>query len=97
MNLSAERRLLVALVVVVAVTLVYLVIDDATDDHGVMRASTVASLAAIGLALAKLRIIVREFMDVRHAPRTLRTITDALVATVGVLLVGTYLIGRTIA
>ena len=97
MNLSAERRLVVALVVVVAVTLVYLAIDDATDDHGVVRASTVASLAAIGLALAKLRIIVREFMDVRHAPRMLRTITDALVATMGVLLVGTYLIGRTIA
>ena len=91
MNLSAERRL------VVAVTLIYLAIHDATDDHGVVRASTVASLAAIGLALAKLRIIVREFMDVRHAPRMLRTITDALVATMGVLLVGTYLIGRTIA
>ena len=97
MNLSAERRLAVALVVVVAATLIYLVIDDATDDHGVVRASTVASLAAIGLALAKLRIIVREFMDVRHAPRMLRTITDALVATMGVLLVGTYLIGRAIA
>lgn len=97
MNLSAERRLTVALVLVVAVTLIYLAIHDATDDHGVVRASTVASLAAIGLALAKLRIIVREFMDVRHAPRMLRTITDALVATMGVLLVGTYLIGRTIA
>ena len=96
MNLSAERRLLVALVVVVAVTLVYLVIDDATDDHGVMRASTVASLAAIGLALAKLRIIVREFMDVRHAPRILQTVTDALVLTMGVFLLGTYLVGRAI-
>ena len=94
MNLSAERRLTVALVVVVTVTLIYLVIDDAADDRGVVRASTVASLAAIGLALAKLRIILREFMDVRHAPRMLRTITDALVATMGVLLVGTYLIGR---
>jgi hypothetical protein len=96
-NLSAERRLAVALVVVVAITLIYLVVDDGTDDHGVGRASTVASLAAIGLALVKLRIILREFMDVRHAPRMLRTITDALVATMGVLLVGTYLIGRTIA
>lgn len=97
MNLSAERRLTVALVVVVAATLIYLVIDDATDDHGVTHANTVASLAAIGLALVKLRIIVREFMDVRHAPRLLRTITDALIATMGVLLVGTYLVGKTIA
>ena len=97
MNLSAERRLTVAWVVVVAVTLIYLVIDDSTDDHEAVHASTVASLVAIGLALVKLRIIVREFMDVRHAPRVLRRLTDALVATMGVFLVGTYVIGSTIA
>lgn len=97
MNLSAERRLTVALVLVVAVTLIYLAIHDATDDHGVLRASTAASLAGIALALAKLRIIVREFMDVRHAPTMLRNMSDALIVTMGVLLVGTYLIGSATA
>ena len=97
MNLTPAKRLFVAWIVLVAVTLIYLVIDGATDEHGVVHASTGASLAAIGLALAKLRIIMREFMDVRHAPKVLRTLTDALVATMGILLVGTYLIGRAIA
>ena len=48
-------------------------IDGSADDHGVPGASTFASVAAIALALVKLRIIMREFMDVRHAPRVLRT------------------------
>ena len=97
MNPSSERRLAVAWLVVVAITLIYLVIDGSADDHGGLRANTIASLAAIGLALLKLRIIMREFMDVRHAPRVLRTLTDGLVVTIGVFLVGTYLIGRATA
>ena len=97
MNLSAERRLSVAWVVVVTITLIYLVIDGSVDDSDVMRASTVASVAAIGLALVKVRIVMRELMDVRHAPRILRTVTDALVLTMGVFLLGTYLVGRAIA
>jgi len=87
-RLSAERRLSVAWVVVVTITLIYLVIDGSVDDSDVMRASTVASVAAIGLALVKVRIVMRELMDVRHAPRILRTVTDALVLTMGVFLLG---------
>jgi hypothetical protein len=97
MNPSAEKRLAVALIVVVVVTLIYIVIDRSVDDHGVLGASTVASVAAITLALAKLRIIMREFMDVRHAPKILRTMTDALVIAMGIALLGTYLVGRAIA
>jgi len=96
-RLSAERRLSVAWVVVVTITLIYLVIDGSVDDSDVMRASTVASVAAIGLALVKVRIVMRELMDVRHAPKILRTVTDALVLTMGVFLLGTYLVGRAIA
>ena len=96
MNFSADKRLSIAWIVVVAITLIYLVVDGASDDHDALAASTTASISAIGLALAKLRIIMREFMDVRHAPRTLRITTDALVITIGVLLLGTYLVGRTI-
>jgi len=96
-RLSAERRLSVAWVVVVAITLIYLVIDGSVDDSDVMRASTVASVAAIGLALIKVRIVMREFMDVRHGPKMLRTLTDGLVITMGAFLLGTYLVGRAIA
>ena len=86
-----------AWVVVVAITLVYLLIDGSTDRHGVPAASTVGSVAAIVLALAKLRIVLREFMDVRHAPKVLRALADALVATMAVFLLGTYLVGKAVA
>ena len=97
MKRSADQRLAAAWIVVVLVTLIYLMIDRSVDDDGVLGASTVASVAAIALALAKIRIIMREFMDVRHAPRVLRTMTDALVVVMGVCLLGTYLVGRAIA
>jgi hypothetical protein len=96
-KLSVARRLVLAWVVLVAVTLLYLVIDTSGDDDGIPIASTSASMAAIVLALAKLRIILREFMDVRHAPRVLRTMTDGLVVVMAVCLLGTYLVGRAIA
>jgi hypothetical protein len=97
MHRSAERRLAVAWLAVVAITLVYLVIDGSAADDGVLVASTAASIAAIVLALVKLRIIMRELMDVRHAPKALRALTDALLAVMAVSLLGTYLVGRAIA
>jgi len=97
MKLAPDKRLAVAWTVVVALTLLYLVIDGAADANGVLRASTAASVAAIVLALVKVRIIVRQFMDVRHAPRVLRTMTDALVIVMGACLLGTYLVGRALA
>ena len=39
-------------------------------------ASTAVTVAAICLALVKVRIIMREFMEVRHAPPLLRRLTD---------------------
>jgi len=78
-KLLAGKRLTVAWLVVVAITLIYLGIDGSADDSGVAVASTSATVAAIVLALVKLRIIMREFMDVRHAPRVLRVMTDVLV------------------
>jgi hypothetical protein len=96
MKRAAAKRLSVAWTVVVAITLVYLAIDRSADD-GVLDASTAASVAAIVLALAKLRIIMREFMDVRRAPKVLRTLTDTLVIVMGASLLGTYLVGRATA
>ena len=97
MNRSAERRLAVAWVIVVAITLVYVVIDRSADGEHALAASTAASIGAIVLALVKLRIIMREFMDVRHAPKVLRRLTDALLVVMGLSLLGTYLVGQTIA
>ena len=97
MHPSTERRLAVAWVIVVAITLVYVMIDRSADGEHALAPSTAASIGAIVLALVKLRIIMREFMDVRHAPKVLRTLTDALVVVMGLSLLGTYLVGQTIA
>jgi cytochrome b561 len=94
---STERRLAVAWLIVVAITLVYVMIDRSADGEHALAASTAASIGAIVLALVKLRIIMREFMDVRHAPKVLRTLTDALLVVMGLALLGTYLVGQAIA
>jgi len=81
----------------VAITLIYLWIDHSADTSGVLVASTAVTVFAIVLALVKFRIIVRELMDVRHAPPVLRRITDLLVAVIAVALLTSYLIGRAVA
>jgi hypothetical protein len=96
-KVSADRRLAVAWAVLVAITLLYLVIDGSAGHRDVAVASTSATLAAIALALVKLRIIMRELMDVRHAPRVLRTMTDLLLAVMAVGMIGSYLVGKAVA
>lgn len=49
--------------------------------------------SAILLALIKVRVIVREFMEVRHAPVLLRRLTDLWVVSTGAILVGGYFLG----
>lgn len=97
METPSKRRLLVAWLVVVAITLIYSWIDDAAHDSGVAVASTAVTVSAIFLALVKFRIVMREFMDVRHAPASLRRLTDLLVAVIALSLLGTYLVGRAVA
>ncbi|MBV9043368.1 MAG: cytochrome C oxidase subunit IV family protein [Acidimicrobiia bacterium] len=97
METSAKKRLLVAWVVVVAITVIYLWIDRSADDRGVLVSSVAVTVAAIGLALVKFRIILGEFMDVRHAPRALRRITDLLVVVIAMALLSAYFVGRAVA
>lgn len=92
-----KKRLLVAWCVVVAITVIYLWIDRSADDEGVLVGSVAVTVSAIVLALVKYRIVLREFMDVRHAPRALRLLTDLLVVVIAVALLGAYLIGRAVA
>ena len=97
MEQSGKTRLFVAWLVLVAITLIYLWIDNAADASGVFLASTGVTVLAICLALVKVRIIMRELMDVRHAPPLLRRLTDLLVVIMGVALLGTYIAGRAVA
>jgi hypothetical protein len=78
-------------------TLAYVCMDNAVDQNGTLKASTVVTASAIIIALVKVRIIFREFMEVRHAPALLRRLTDAWVVLMAVCLLGSYFVGSALA
>jgi hypothetical protein len=89
-----SRRVLIAWLVVSVVTLAYLGLDYSVDRGGVFRPSVAVTLAAIAIALVKVRIILREFMEVRHAPALLTRLADIWIGIIAVSLVGSYLLGE---
>lgn len=97
MTPSSNKRLFVVWLILVVITVSYLFIDHTASSHGVATASTVVTVAAICLALVKVRIIMREFMEVRGAPQMLCRLTDFWVLLMGVAMLGVYLAGRAIA
>lgn len=97
METSDNKRLLVVWVVLVTITVMYLWIDDTAEEGGIPVSSVAVTVSAIGLALVKFRLILREFMDVRHAPPLLRRLTDILAVLIAVALLSSYLVGRAVA
>jgi hypothetical protein len=97
MKTALNKRLLIVWLILTALSLGYLWIDHTADEHGAPRASTVVTISAIVIALIKVRIIMREFMEVRHAPALLRRITDAWVVIMAVVMIGLYLGGKAVA
>ena len=97
MSATFNKRLLIVWSILSAMTLVYVWMDEAVDQNGTLRASTVVTVSAIGIALIKVRIIFREFMEVRHAPALLCLLTDAWVVLIAVCLLGSYFVGSAIA
>ena len=93
MHTQANRRPLIILLILSAITLGYLALDRSADDHGAFRASSVVTTIAILLALVKVRFIFREFMQVRNAPVLLCRLTDLWVAAIGAVLLGSYFLG----
>ncbi len=89
-----NKRLFWAWLLLVAISLLYLWIDQAATQRGLPTANTVVTVGAICFALIKVRIIMREFMAVRTAPRVLRQLTDFWVLLMAVALLGTYLAGK---
>jgi hypothetical protein len=83
--------------VLTVLTLVYVWLDEAADRNGTLKASTVVTVSAIAIALIKVRIIFREFMEVRHAPVWLCRLTDGWVVLVAACLLGSYFIGSAVA
>ncbi len=97
MSTTFNKRLLIVWSILSAMTLVYVSMDNAVDQNGTLRASTVVTVSAIVIALIKVRIIFREFMEVRHAPVLLCRLTDAWVVLIAACLLGSYLVGSAIS
>lgn len=97
MESRVNMRLFVVWLILVGITVAYLAIDRAANDHGFATASTAVTVAAICLALVKVRIIMREFMEVRTAPPVLRRLTDYWIVLMAAALLGVYLAGKAVA
>jgi hypothetical protein len=86
-----NKRLLVVWVILSSLTLGYLWIDHSVD--GSLKSSAMVTSSVIVIALIKVRIIFREFMEVRNAPVLLCRLTDAWVVVVAVALLSSYFVG----
>jgi hypothetical protein len=91
-NAGFEKRLLVVWLALCAATIASLIVGS-LDGRAAHAANAAITSSAIGIALIKVRIIFREFMEVRHAPVLLCRLTDAWVLVTGVSLLGAYFLG----
>jgi hypothetical protein len=92
-----NKRLLVVWVILASLTLGYLWIDHSMKDQaGSLKSSAVVTSSVIVIALIKVRIIFREFMEVRNAPALLCRLTDAWVVVMAVAMLGCYFVGMQI-
>jgi hypothetical protein len=92
MRISAQARLPLIWFALAGGTLVSWWIG-ARHAQGVLKPSAAVSLAVIGIAVVKVRVILREFMEVRHAPVLLRRLTDAWLGLFVAAVVATYFVG----
>lgn len=86
-----NKRLLFVWVILAALTLAYLWIDHSAG--GSLKSRAVVTSSVVVIALVKVRIIFREFMEVRDAPTVLCRLTDAWVVLIAVALLGSYFVG----
>ena len=93
MSTGFEKRLIVVWLALSAITLAQLGVGS-LDGQEALRPNAAITSRAIVIALVKVRIILREFMEVRHAPVLLGRLTDLWVAFTAVSLLGCYFVGR---
>jgi hypothetical protein len=95
-NTGFEKRLLAVWFALCAITVVSLWVGS--QGGQVARVPSAAiTVSAIVIALVKVRIIFREFMEVRHAPVLLSRLTDLWVVVTAVSLLGTYMVGMALS
>ena len=92
MNAGFEKRLTGVWLALSAITLAQLGIGSVGARSALAPNAAIAA-TAVAIALIKVRIILREFMEVRHAPVLLCRLTDLWVVLTGAMLLGGYLAG----
>ena len=92
MNPGLEKRLIAIWLALSAITLLQLGVGS-LDGRAALAGRSAISASVIGIALIKVRIILREFMEVRHAPVLLGRITDLWVVLTGAILLAGHLAG----
>ncbi len=92
--MKSNKRLMVVWVVLASLSLSYLWIDHTAN--GSLRTGAVLTSSVIVIAVIKVRIIFREFMEVRQAPVLLCRLTDAWVMLIAVSLLACYFAGTAI-
>ena len=96
MNRRFEKRLLFVWLALSAITLMQLVLGSLRERDSPTPNAAVTSCAIV-IALIKVRVIIREFMEVRHAPVLLCRLTDLWVVLTGVSLLGAYFVGMNLS
>jgi hypothetical protein len=91
-NARFEKRLLVVWLALSAITIASLWVGS-LDGQDAPSANTAITFSVIGVALLKVRIIFREFMELRHAPALLGRLSDAWLVVTTVSLLGIYFVG----
>jgi cytochrome c oxidase subunit IV len=95
-NRRFEKRLIFVWLALSAITLAQLALGS-LGKQGALRPNAAITSSAIVIALIKVRVIIREFMDVRHAPVLLCRLTDLWVVVTGVSLLGSYFVGMALS
>ena len=85
-------RLILALLALFTITIAQLGVGS-IDGRDALEPNAAITSGAIVIALVKVRIIIREFMEVRHAPLLLCRLTDLWIVVAGVALLGSYFAG----
>jgi hypothetical protein len=93
-NARFEKRLTAVWLALSAITITQLGVGSLQTE---LRPNAAITAGAIVIALVKVRLIIREFMEVRHAPVLLCRLTDLWVVVAGVSLLGCYFVGMAVS
>jgi Prokaryotic Cytochrome C oxidase subunit IV len=88
-RILADKRLVAAWAILVGITLISWFVAT-RHGPGPLAPDPLVGMIAIVITLAKVRLISREFMELRHAPAKLRAVIDLWLVAFGLAMVAAY-------